>query len=468
MENMILNFNNQPNLNELISFLSAEIVCILGIFLNFFFFLFFKRKLNIKRISNFITNGTFILNLLISGVIYFSIFSHNQDFNVTFLNNLFVIDKSSFLTKISINLLLVGFLFTQYKLIGKIKFKTPLLNSIILLLGVIGGFISYGMNILLIFLLLDLSVFLIYKFASNMRIRKYTTYCPDFILITLCSSFLFYSFYILTLFIQNDLQLHIINVCLVVSFLLKIGLFPFYNYQLDRNYKINLPYSALLFMYLPYLGICSFNKMSLCQNLNSDIGQIPVILFIIFSIVIFSIFALKQKNLVKFFANTNSVFSLLIILNIILFGFNNFNIETSFNCAVLFLGLYSLLTILKLNYNPDKINFNTLTAIFFHNKVYALILAISLLIMSSVIFSDTLKSFLKIIKNIYLFDIYGYIAVMAIVFAFMAILLNSLKAVLNIYKFDKKSIKNKMKKRTTINYVVPVFSILFLVVKLFL
>ena len=69
MENIILNFNNQIMLNEFISFFSAEIVCIIGIILNMFFFLFFKRKLNTKRLSDFITNGALILNLIISIVV---------------------------------------------------------------------------------------------------------------------------------------------------------------------------------------------------------------------------------------------------------------------------------------------------------------------------------------------------------------------------------------------------------------
>ena len=88
--------------------------------------------------------------------------------------------------------------------------------------------------------------------------------------------------------------------------------------------------------------------------------------------------------------------------------------------------------------------------------------------MSSVVYSDISKSFLQIVKNIYLFDISAYTAVILIVFAFMMILLSSLKVIQNIYHFDKMLLKNKFKKRTTINYVVPVFSILFLVVKIFL
>ena len=468
MENIILNFNNQIMLNEFISFFSAEIVCIIGIILNMFFFLFFKRKLNTKRLSDFITNGALILNLIISSSIYFKNFFYNQDFNVSFLDGLFIIDKTSILIKISLNLLLLLFLFTHYQLNRKIKFKTPILNTILLLLSLMGSFLTSSMSFLLIFLFLDLSVFLIYKFASNMRIRKYQVYSKDFIFLSLCSSFLFYSFYILTLLIENNLQLNIIKVCLILSILLKIGLFPFYNYQLDKNYKTNLSYNALLFMYLPYIGICAFDKISLFLNINSDIIQIPISIFIGFSIITFSIFTLKQKNLIKLFANTNCIFNNLIILNIILFGSNIFNIKTAFNCAILFLGIYSLLAILKINFGVNKINLNSISCIFFNNRFYALILSILILMMSSVVYSDISKSFLQIVKNIYLFDISAYTAVILIVFAFMMILLSSLKVIQNIYHFDKMLLKNKFKKRTTINYVVPVFSILFLVVKIFL
>ena len=468
MENTILNFNNQTALTDFISFFSAEIMCIIGIILNLFFFLFFKRKLNIKRVSDFITSGALILNLAILGAICFKHFFFNQDYTVCFFNNILVLNKSNMLTKISLNFLLMLFLFTHYKFNRKVKFKTPILNSIILMLSIMGGFLTLASNTLLIFILLDISVFLIYKYASNARIRKYFAYCPDFITISLSSSFLFYSFYILTIFTKNDLQLNIINICIILSVLLKIGLFPFYNYQTDRNYKTNLPYCTLLFAYLPYLGICAFNKMAQFQNLSYNIVYISAILFVLFSIVVFSIFALKQKNLIKFFANTNCIFSLIIMLNIILFNSSDFNLKAGFECAIVFLSLFSLLSILKLNLNINKINLNSVTTIFFRNKFYALILSIVILFMSSVIYNDLTKSLLSILKNIYLYDIMGYIPAIIIIFALMAILLNSLKIIQNIYKFDKTLIKDEFKKRTTINYVVPVFTILFLVVKIFL
>ena len=113
MENIILNFNNQI-LNEFISYFSVEIVSIIGIILNMFFFLFFKRKLNIKRVSDFITNGVFILNLLILSSIYFKNFFYNQDFYASFFDGFFIIDRTTILIKISLNLLLMLFLFTHY------------------------------------------------------------------------------------------------------------------------------------------------------------------------------------------------------------------------------------------------------------------------------------------------------------------------------------------------------------------
>ncbi len=468
MENIILNLNNQITLTELISYFSPELICALGVILNLFLFLFFKRKSNAKRISDFITNGALILSLLFLSGICINSFLYNQNYEVYFINNLFVLDKSIILTKISLNVILLLFMFTHYKLNRKIKIKTPILNSILLLLLAVGNILISSTNMLLIFFFLDLSVFLIYKYASNMRIRQYEIYCPDFVFISFCSSFLFYSFYLCSLFIRNDLQLNIINVCLFLAVILKMGLFPFYNYQIDKNYKTNSAYSFLLFVYLPYLGICSFNKMSLYQNFNSNACFISIIAFILFAITIFSIFALKQKNLVKFFANTNSVFNLLVILNIIIFGYNNFNIKAGFNFAILFLGLYSLLAILKLNYNPNKINFNLITSIFFNNRFFAVLLSMLILIMSSIIYSGITASFLSIIKSFYLFDIYAFVGVILIIFAFMMILINSLKLIQNVYCFDKNLIKKQLKKRTTINYVVPVFSILFLVVKIFL
>ena len=134
MESILTTLNIDPETFEAISYFSSELFLIFGIILNLIFFLFFKRKLNIKRISDFITSSIFILNsLIISAILIKSLFFVSE-INYSTLNNLIIISKNELVIKLLISIFMFGFIISTYKLTRKARFKTPLINSLLLLI----------------------------------------------------------------------------------------------------------------------------------------------------------------------------------------------------------------------------------------------------------------------------------------------------------------------------------------------
>ena len=172
MESILTTLNIDPETFEAISYFSSELFLIFGIILNLIFFLFFKRKLNIKRISDFITSSIFILNsLIISAILIKSLFFVSE-INYSTLNNLIIISKNELVIKLLISIFMFGFIISTYRLTRKARFKTPLINSLLLLIALSSYLLIQSQNFILIYILLDLSTILIYKYASNIRIRK--------------------------------------------------------------------------------------------------------------------------------------------------------------------------------------------------------------------------------------------------------------------------------------------------------
>ena len=307
MQNVI-NLENNINAIEFFSYFSPEILCLIGIIINFVLFLFFKRKLNIKRISDFTTVGVFSLNSIILISLYIRNNALFDGYNVNLFSDLIVFNNENIIYKLIINLFFVFFILCTYKITRKAKFKTPLINSNLLLLAPFASLLFQVQNPLFAFVLLDVCVFLIYKYASNMRIRKDDVYCPDFVIMSLMASILFYAFYFVGYLIKIELQLAIINVCTTMALLLKAGLFPVYNYTLNRHYKNNIAYSILLFSLLPFLGVITLSKFILNVNLSSEVYLITLLVFLSITILTCAINAFKTKNLVKYLANASYVY----------------------------------------------------------------------------------------------------------------------------------------------------------------
>ena len=464
MESILTTLNIDPETFEAISYFSSELFLIFGIILNLIFFLFFKRKLNIKRISDFITSSIFILNsLIISAILIKSLFFVSE-INYSTLNNLIIISKNELVIKLLISIFMFGFIISTYRLTRKARFKTPLINSLLLLITLSSYLLIQSQNFILIYILLDLSTILIYKYASNIRIRKNNYFSNDFVAISTCASILFFSFYILTFFIKDSIQLNIIHVCIVLSIFLKIGIFPLANYLTSKNYKDNIPYSILLFCFLPWMGIISFNKITNFINYTDEICQITLITFLIISIIYFGILSLKQKNIIKFLANSNYYFCCICLLNIVFLSSNELSVKYSTLITFCFLALYSVLSIIKINLKTEKINIATIKGVFFNNRIFAVFLSLLLLILTGIVPSGILKYNIQIMHNIYVYDKLSFLAIITTVISYTFILFNVLKIIQNLYSFNFKNIKEKFIKRTTPNYVVPFIIMIFLII----
>ena len=452
---------------ELLSYFSCEIFYFIGIFLNLFLFVFLKRKLNVKRVSDFITCSAVILSLLALMATGVNLFNF-QEINLSLYNNLININNTSLILKIFINIYMLFFIFTTYKLTRKARFKTPLINSILLLITAFSNLLVQVENFILIYILFDLITVLIYKYASNMRIRKISYYSLDFISVGITASALFFGFYILTFFIKDSIQLNIAYVCLALAFFLKAGIFPFTNYLINKNYKTNLPYSILLFNFLPWISVLAFNNITKYINNSNEIYQITTIIFLTFTILYFGILTLKQKNLIKFLAKSNYCLTAFCMLNTLIISNNETSLKYSTLVAFSLLGIYSVLCILQINQKAEKINMALIKGLAFSNKLIALLFSILILMFTGIVPNGILKYNLQIINNIYSFDKLFFLTVFSTVLAFIFILLNSLKIIQNCYSFNLKKIKEKLTKKTALNYAVSVIIILFLISGMFL
>ena len=357
----------------------------------------------------------------------------------------------------------------MYKTSKKAKFGTTIMNACLLFLSLFSGLLIQVENSILAFVLLDLCAFFIYKYASNMRLRKSEAYSLNSIAINTLSTILFYGFFFLLFVVQGQFQIAIVQTCCACALFLKAGLFPIYNYTLVKEVKNNISYSALLCGFLPMLGVVSFVKFSQNINFSSDIYFVALVGFLIITMIFSSLSAYKTKNLSKYFANCACVYNSYFII----YALISQNNKMTFNMAFMFLfvlfALYALICVLKINLKSDKLNMLQLKGMFVKNKEFVNLFAISLLILVGVIPSALFFNNLELIKEIYSYDKTGSYICIAFVFSNLLVLANTL----NLIKicFSKKELKGDyvfLAKRTTINYVVPALIITFLIVGAFL
>ena len=119
MEN--LTFEYVINNVEIFSYFSAEVVCLLGIILNFICFLFLKKKFDIKRVSDFVTVGTFVVVFLILSSIYLSNVISFENVGFTLFNDIFLFSNNVILYKSILTLFFIVFLLVTYKITRKFK-----------------------------------------------------------------------------------------------------------------------------------------------------------------------------------------------------------------------------------------------------------------------------------------------------------------------------------------------------------
>lgn len=466
MENL-QNLNNVFDNIQMLWFFSPEILCLIAILINFAVFLFFKRKEKTKKISDISTLSAFLLGFLSLVGMYIKnrIIFYNFEFSI--FNGNFLFNNHILLYKMSFNLFFALLILVTYKLNRKARFKVPILNSYLLVIALLCSLIFQVENAIFAFILLDLCVFMMYKFASNTRIRNEEIFSLEFISISLSASILFFLFYALLFFFKQSSQLAIMNVCISMAILLKAGLFPIYNYSQTRTYKNNITYSILLFCLLPYFGILVLSKFLANIDVENMTYLITLSAFVLTLILTSALGAFKIKNLVKYMAKSSISYYGIFVCFLLLYPDNLVYKKYMFIFVLFLLALYSQLCVLKLNLKAEKINFSSLCGLFIKNPMFCILLAILILTLSNVFPSMLLFDNLAMLNEIYAFDNIGFYLVFAIITANMLILCNGLFALKMCYTKTSVSIA-AFSKKTAINYAVSLLIFIILVIKIYL
>ena len=144
------------------------------------------------------------------------------------------------------------------------------------------------------------------------------------------------------------MQNAIIQIALMISYLLKIGFFPIFNYLINDN-KNNICYRLLFNCYFPFLGIISCGGLISILNFKNEVFQLTILGFLLTCGIFYSIFAYRQKNLEKYLAQCAYCLYCFPLINLVLFPYGAEYFKMSALYAISFFGLYSILTYIKSN-----------------------------------------------------------------------------------------------------------------------
>lgn len=463
MEHIFLTIKNNLMINNFMEFFSIQILCIIGIILNISFYLFSKKRFQIRKISNITTLSVLGINAL-----FFLYCTLNTNETIFLLADNLCFSKANLISIFILNLFLFLFDLTYLKILKRTHDRTSMVSAYLLGISFFSNFICILNNPFFAFICLDIVTFLIYGYAYQMKAKKNRLYDAFFVAITFLSSGLFYIFYLLNLMVKDDIISDIVQICLIVSFFAKIGVFPIYNYFQGKSYKKNLPYCTLLLSYLPCLGVIYLSNFTMFLRLNDEIFQLVIGCFLLTCCIFYSLNAFKTSNMLKMFSNIYYYFITVAIINILLFSIDRTSINLSFYSLFAILGIYSLITVLKLNSNNGAINAGLFKGINKYNPFFAFIFTILTLEFIGIIPNSISIYGIKVLKNIYIFDKMQIVYIFILLASYIILVFAVLKTVQNIYL--KKNIENKiyLTKRTTLNYVVPIAIILFLIINLFL
>ena len=388
---------------ELISYFSVEIMCVLGIIINFIISLFILKNLKLKRLSDIVTCIIFCIN----SMILFALIFQNENFLIK--NDIVVFNNSTLFLKLSINLFALFFVIATYKFTRKARHRVPLINSILILIIMLSGFLLTSDNFTFIYVLLEIIIILIYNYASNMRLVKGGIYSLQYIVISFSATCIFVLFYFLDYIVADLLQKSIMQSCMAIGILLKIGLFPIYNYSVDKNCRSNIPYSILLFCLLPFIGAVAFNKIMSFYMFN-EVCQLSISAFILLCALFASISAYKTKNITSYLTYAVQIYICFYMLNSMLTkDFNPY-----FIIIVMFLSLivYGLVRIYK------------------NKKLYSAIFSVLIVIVAFIIPIFALN----ILFNLYTFDKIGFYIMNVFVFCNILLIIKTLKIIESLYK----------------------------------
>lgn len=403
MNELVLNLNTKLNFVELISYFSIELVCIFGIICNIVIYHFIARNLKLKRVSDILTCLIFCINsLILTGFLF-------QKESFSLAKDLIVFNNTTSFMKLFINLFALFFVIATYKFTRKSKHKVPIINSILILIILISGLILSSDNFTFIYVLLECLAISLYKYASISSINKKKPYSVVYITISFSATILFVTFYLLDYLVDDMLQKSLMQSCIALSLLLKIGLFPIFNYSIDKNCRSNISYSILLFCLLPFVGALGFSKiMSICMF--NEICQLSISIITVLCAFCASLSCFKTKNITGYLINLGQFYTCFFILNTMYSG--NFNPKFIIILMCILLGLYSMVRIYK--------NSQLKSAVF------------SFLIIFSSILIPVFG--FNMLINIYTFDKTGFLAINTFVFCNVLLIVKALKNIESFYK----------------------------------
>ncbi len=404
MDNIV--FNSGLNIYELLSYFSCELILVFAIILNIILFPFAIKRPKIKRASDLITCTAFFIN----SIILFIFFFQNEFFSLG--GDILVFNRGAMLFKMFVNIFALFFIIATYKFTRKSRFKAPIVNSILAAIILLSGLLLTSDNFAFVYILLEGIIILIYKYASSMHISKTSIYSPVYITISFSATFLFVIFYFMDFLVQDLLQKSIMQSCMIIALLLKIGLFPIFNYAIDKKCKDNIAYTILIFCFLPFIGSVAFNKIySLCMF--NEVCQMCAAAFVIICALSASVCAYKVKNLSGYFIYLAQIFACFYISNSVFT--KDMNPTFIFISSFVLLALFSMLRIYK---NNSK------TAFVFSSFLITSSLLIPLLGINT-------------LYGIYTYDKTGFFALNVFVFCSFLIIIKTLSIIEGFYKTKK-------------------------------
>lgn len=408
MNEIILNTNLKLTFGELISYFSVELICIIGIIINFVISLFVLKKYELKRLSDAVTCVVFCLN----SMILFALIFQNESFSIK--NDLIVLNHSTLFLKLFINLFALFFVVATYKFTRKVRHRVPLVNSILISIILFSGLLVLSDNFTFIYILFEIIAILIYKYASNMRLSKSGVFSIQYIVISFGATCIFILFYFLDYVVSDLLQKSIMQSCMALGLLLKIGLFPVFNYSVDKKSRSNIPYAILLFCLLPLIGAVAFNKiMSFCMF--NEVCQLCICGSILMCVLFAAISAYKTKNITGYIINMTQIYICFYMLNsMFIKDFNPYFIVIVIS---IMLALYGMIRI----YKNKKIN----------TIVYSILIVLSALLIPIFAFD--------ILFNLYTFDKSGFYIMNIFVFCNILLIIKTLKIIEGLYIIKTKN-----------------------------
>ena len=436
---------------------SLEIFCVIGIILNFICYFIPKAKINTKRLSSLITASSLILGL---GFLFFNFLT-----SATFIN-FKILSENTIIFKIIVDILMLFFVFGQYRTVKKTGFDIIILNSLTLGITFFSLFLLSFKNFIFTYLFLEIISFLIYKFSSLTEKEKENVFSVEYILISAFSSVLFLLFYVINIFIKNEMQNTIIQIALMISYLLKIGFFPIFNYLINDN-KNNICYRLLFNCYFPFLGIISCGSLISILNFKNEVFQLTILGFLLVCGIFYSIFAYRQKNLEKYLAQCAYCLYCFPLISLVLFPYGAEYFKMSALYTISFFGLYSILTYIKSNSQYKIMNLQSIKGLFYNRLNLTILFIILILMTLSAIPSGILTCLVDLEKNIFLKNNTYFLTVLALILFNILAFLGSLKFIQECFKVTTKD-PFYTKKGTNPNMVIPLLVIIFLLIKIFL